>query len=171
MCRQTSNSRIGVAAVYNTVDTVVDESDVNRVLMAFQNWNNALASLDAKKVAALYAPKGVLVPTVSNKVRNTPALILAYFETFLLNKPTGVIDEYNIRAEEFNEAGQAVIMSNSGLYTFTTIGGVVKARFTFLYERAPKNTWLIKLHHSSVLPSMYEASILAPGAFPALSYI
>lgn len=34
----------------------------------FTRWNSALATLDPKNVAALYAPDGVLLPTVSNQV-------------------------------------------------------------------------------------------------------
>ena len=155
--------------VYSTVDTAVDKVDIDGVLKAFQNWNDALASLDAKKVAALYAPNGVLVPTVSNKVRNTPELIIDYFEEFLKKKPVGVINEYNIRAEEFGPQGRPSVMTNSGLYTFTTKDGSVKARFTFMYQRSLTNGWLIKLQHSSVLPSMYKSSALAPGVFPPMS--
>ena len=35
----------------------------------FNIWNAALQTGDEKKVAALYASNGVLLPTVSNKVR------------------------------------------------------------------------------------------------------
>ena len=34
----------------------------------FGVWNKALATLDAKKVAALYTSDAILVPTVSNQV-------------------------------------------------------------------------------------------------------
>src|SRR4051812_40782523 len=39
----------------------------------FDRWNAALASGDAEQVTSLYAPDGVLEPTVSNEVRSTPA--------------------------------------------------------------------------------------------------
>jgi hypothetical protein len=34
----------------------------------FGVWNKALATLDPKKVAALYTSDAILIPTVSNKV-------------------------------------------------------------------------------------------------------
>ncbi len=40
-----------------------------------------------------YAPDGVLLPTVSNVVRNTPEEIEDYFKYFLTLQPKGTIDE------------------------------------------------------------------------------
>ncbi len=45
-------------------------------------------------VAALFStkPQGVLLPTVSDKVRNTPAELLDYFVSFLQREPRAVMD-------------------------------------------------------------------------------
>lgn len=116
----------------------------------FQIWNAALQTGDAAKVAALYCdPGGVLLPTVSNQVRTTPAEITNYFEYFLKLKPKGKIDQSYIR---ILGPGGAV---NSGVYTFTlTKDGKtedVQARYTFVYDKV-HGKWCIMDHHSSAMP-------------------
>lgn len=54
----------------------------------FSLWNDALATLDPKKVADRYAKKGVLLPTVSDVPRTDYAGIEDYFVHFLKNKPS-----------------------------------------------------------------------------------
>jgi len=117
----------------------------DEVLALFDKWNNALQTGDPEQVAKLYADDGILLPTVSNKVRHNHAEIADYFVHFLQKKPEGVIDEANIR-----EFGDIVI--NSGIYTFT-FGGQesVQGRFTFVYRKID-DEWLIIEHHSSVMP-------------------
>lgn len=44
------------------------------------------------QVADMYAPNGVLLPTVSNEYRSTREAIVRYFVSFLKYKPQGVID-------------------------------------------------------------------------------
>ena len=80
-----------------------------------------------------YAPGGVLLPTVSNKVRTTPAEIVDYFTTFLKLKPNGKIDESNVRMLTPDTA------INSGIYTFTLQKdgqpATVQARYSFTYKK------------------------------------
>lgn len=52
------------------------------------------------QVADLYAPSAVLLPTLSNKVRDTREEIMDYFVKFLAGKPTGKIDEYEVSRKE-----------------------------------------------------------------------
>ena len=52
----------------------------------FSLWNNALDTLDPKKVAARYAKNGVLLPTVSDVPRTDFSGIEDYFINFLKNK-------------------------------------------------------------------------------------
>lgn len=116
----------------------------------FQIWNAALQTGDPAKVAALYCnPGGVLLPTVSNKVRSTPAEITDYFQYFLKMKPVGKIDESYIR---ILGPGGAI---NSGIYTFTlTKDGKteqVQARYTYVYDKV-HGKWCIMDHHSSAMP-------------------
>jgi len=62
----------------------------------FSLWNNALATLEPKKVAARYAKKGVLLPTVSDTPRTDFESIEDYFVNFLKLKPQGEILESHV---------------------------------------------------------------------------
>ena len=62
-----------------------------QVRSLFTQWNNALATLDSATVSQRYSSKAVLLPTVSDTPRNTNALIVNYFDSFLQKKPQGVI--------------------------------------------------------------------------------
>lgn len=57
----------------------------------FNLWNDALATLDPKKVANRYAKKGVLLPTVSDVPRTDYPGIEDYFTKFLKLKPQGKV--------------------------------------------------------------------------------
>jgi uncharacterized protein (TIGR02246 family) len=111
----------------------------------FDRWNNSLKTGDPKKVVANYATKSILLPTVSNKPRLTPAEREDYFVHFLEKKPFGKIDSRTIEID-CNTALDA------GLYTFTFgDGSQVKARYTYTYKWNGKQ-WLITSHHSSAMP-------------------
>lgn len=115
----------------------------------FDQWNSALATGDPQKVADLYAPNAVLLPTVSNDVRTDRAGIVDYFTKFLKSQPHGAIDEEIVDVMDPDSA------VNTGLYTFTLNKEgqreQVHARYTFVYEKRD-GKWLILNHHSSVLP-------------------
>ena len=112
----------------------------------FDRWNASLQTGDPHKVVANYAQKSVLLPTVSNVPRLTPAEKEDYFHHFLEDKPSGKIDTRIIEID----CNTAV---DSGLYTFTfaKTGAVVKARYTYTYRWNGKQ-WLITSHHSSAMP-------------------
>ena len=118
----------------------------NEIISLFDEWNNALQTGDPKEVAALYdESNGILLPTVSNKVRHNREEIEDYFVHFLAKGPQGKIDEANVRI-----FGQLAI--NSGVYTFTfKDGATAQARFTFVY-RQNDECWTIVEHHSSQMP-------------------
>ncbi len=117
----------------------------NDILSLFNDWNGALQTGNPAKVAALYEKDGILLPTVSNKVRHNHAEIEDYFVHFLTKGPKGEIDEANVRI--FDQ-----LAINSGIYTFTFSDGVVvQARFTFVY-RWNGESWKIIEHHSSQMP-------------------
>ncbi|MEU4252511.1 SgcJ/EcaC family oxidoreductase [Amycolatopsis sp. NPDC026612] len=115
----------------------------------FPQWNAALATGDPQKVADLYAPDAVLLPTVSNEVRRTRAEIVDYFTKFLQSKPQGVIEDEIV---DVLDADTAV---NTGVYEFVlTKDGKsqrVRARYTYVYE-LHEGRWLIVNHHSSAMP-------------------
>ena len=111
----------------------------------FNQWNSTLQTKDPKKVSALYEENGILIPTLSNKVRHNHEEIEDYFTRFLAKGPRGEIDESNIRV--FGD-----IAINSGVYTFSFKDeSSVSARFTFVY-RWNQERWMIIEHHSSTMP-------------------
>jgi len=115
----------------------------------FDQWNQALATLDPQRVADRYAPDAVLLPTVSNQVRTDRAEIVDYFAHFLLNKPRGQILDSHIKILDPTEA----IDTGTYRFTLTTNGqqSTVDARYTFVYEKIGTE-WLIINHHSSAMP-------------------
>lgn len=112
----------------------------------FDRWNRSLQTGDAQQVVANYARQSILLPTVSNQPRLTPAEKLDYFQHFLENKPSGKID---LRVIELgcNTAWDA------GLYTFTfaKTGASVSGRYSYTY-RWDGAKWFITSHHSSAMP-------------------
>ncbi|MDB5935906.1 MAG: hypothetical protein JWQ01_3250 [Massilia sp.] len=112
----------------------------------FDRWNASLQTGDPHKVAANYAEKSILLPTVSNKPRLTAAEKEDYFRHFLENRPSGAID---LRTIELG-CNTAV---DAGLYTFTFAknGTKVSGRYTYTYRWNGKE-WLITSHHSSAMP-------------------
>jgi uncharacterized protein (TIGR02246 family) len=133
-------------------DTSMSCKTVNKDQIAalFDRWNKALATHDAAKVTANYAPDAVLLPTVSNKPRTDPAAIKDYFVHFLEQNPQGVINTRTIHIG-CNTAYDV------GTYTFTLSGKApgttetVKARYSYVYELR-NGQWLIVHHHSSAMP-------------------
>jgi uncharacterized protein (TIGR02246 family) len=117
----------------------------------FAHWNAALASGDAGQVAALYSLDALLLPTLSDQPRDTPAAIRAYFEGFLARSPEGRIDSRRISLG-CNTALDA------GTYSFRLAGADgggaewVQARYTFAYVHGPDG-WRIQHHHSSLQPA------------------
>ena len=117
------------------------------ILALFTQWNTSLETGNAAKVEANYARDAVLIPTLSNEIRHTPAERIAYFkEEFLPKKPSGKIDKHYLKC-----IGDIAI--NSGLYTFTFGDGTkARARYTFVYQKQRDGKWLIIEHHSSKMP-------------------
>ncbi|MFI5678377.1 SgcJ/EcaC family oxidoreductase [Streptomyces cellulosae] len=122
-----------------------------QVATLFDRWNTALQTGDPDKVADLYAKDAVLLPTVSDKVRTDRAEIVDYFEHFLLNKPVGKKIQTIVKVLDGNSA------IDTGVYEFTLTDPdtgkkrVVKARYSYEYEKVG-GTWKIQNHHSSAMP-------------------
>lgn len=144
--RAAHNLAIDTASDHETV--VCQPATKKLVEELFDTWNNALQTGDAKKVAALYAEDAVLLPTVSNLPRTSPAEIEDYFDHFLQKKPYGIIKQRNIK-QGCNK------LTDAGIYDFEVISDgkktVVPARYTFVYEYR-NNEWKIIHHHSSMMP-------------------
>lgn len=119
----------------------------------FDRWNAALATGKTGEVVKLYAANGILQPTVSNKIRATPAEIGDYFDHFLKLKPKGTINYRQIRVLDDNTA------LDSGAYTFDLVKDgkptKVSARYTYVYEKI-NGEWKIMNHHSSAMPEVVK---------------
>lgn len=152
---------------YSTADPRLSSDAVKQVLGLFDTWNGALASGDPNKVADLYAPNGVLLPTVSNAVRSDRKGLVDYFTNFCKLQPQGVINEYGIREEAVDSNGESSVISNSGIYTFTfgVDGTKVSCRFTYVYKKIGEE-WKILSHHSSQLPTK-----LTPSPYTGKKYL
>ena len=68
------------------------KTSAQEIAALFDRWNASLATLDPDKMAALYTPEAVLLPTLSNKPRTNHEEIREYFVHFLEKKPQGKID-------------------------------------------------------------------------------
>ncbi len=115
----------------------------------FAAWNNALLSLDAKKVAALYAPSGLsFLPTLSPDMIRDNVAANTYFIQLLKRTP-----EAKISADDTQAFGPDAYL-HTGLYTFY-LGpdrSPVQARFSYMWKKM-NDAWIITHHHSSVLPA------------------
>ncbi|GHH65769.1 SgcJ/EcaC family oxidoreductase [Promicromonospora soli] len=117
----------------------------------FDRWNAAVETGDPEKVAALYAPDAVLLPTLSPEIRTDHDGIVDYFEHFLAKNPSGE------RTRSVVEVLDGTTAIDTGLYrfTFTAADGTqtfADARYTFVYEKLD-GRWLIVNHHSSLVPA------------------
>ncbi|MFP4639430.1 MAG: SgcJ/EcaC family oxidoreductase [Guyparkeria sp.] len=146
----------GTGSAVEAIDVPADEScmvcaPATRQLAEdlFNQWNDALKTGDARRVTALYAEDGVLLPTVSNVPRTNHAEIEDYFEHFLEKKPVGTINTRNVKLG-CNK------LTDAGTYTFRVTDGDetrdVPARYTFVWENRD-GRWLIVHHHSSMMPT------------------
>lgn len=121
----------------------------------FDLWNEALKTRDAKQVTALYAEDGVLLPTLSNKVRHNHAEIEDYFISFCEKSPVASVIESNVRIN-----GDLAVNSGACNFDLDADDGTrvtVRVRFSFTYERKTSwpgsgPDWRIVSHHSSVFP-------------------
>lgn len=123
-----------------------------KAIQAFHGWCAAIATRNPALVVGLYAEDAILVPTVSDDIRETQAARLTYFEKFLSNE--GLACEVNSLQSRVSAKVGTVAMG--GLYTFTyREKGLLRmrqvtipARFLFTFEEID-GEWLITSHHSS----------------------
>jgi len=117
---------------------------------ALFDWAEAVASRDVPRVLALYAEDAILVPTLSDEIRDCEAERRRYFEGFLARGPIRCeIEHFKKRVSA--KLGTVVV---GGLYRFhfQRPEGIelVDARFLFTFEEI-EGRWLITGHHSSKL--------------------
>jgi uncharacterized protein (TIGR02246 family) len=121
----------------------------------FSRFSAAWATLDPGVVTGLFTAEPVLLATVSNTPRTTPASVRDYFVSFLKNKPVGKIDSSTIEID-CNTA------SRVGTWTVTVTDPAtgkardVRTRYSFIY-RFEGNDWKIDHVHSSAMPEPTSA--------------
>ena len=122
-----------------------------QIAALFDRWNASLRTGDPSKVVANYAPRSILLTTMSNKPRVSVWEKESYFTGFLARRPVGRIDRRSIQIG----CNWAV---DEGLYSFRfSDGSLVRARYTYT-SRWSGRRWLISSHRASALPEMVAAS-------------
>jgi uncharacterized protein (TIGR02246 family) len=135
-----------------TASSLATKEDIRNL---FNLWNDAVLTGNSQIVAQLYAKDATLLPTLSNKARNTPESIRDYFDKFLLKKPAGkILDDGEEPSLSSIQILSSTCAQDNGTYQFTMgiDGSVVKARYTFIYQKQPDGIWKIIHHHSSLMP-------------------
>lgn len=116
----------------------------------FSRFSEAWGTLDPGVVTALFTAEPVLLPTVSNTPRTTPAAVREYFVSFLKNKPVARIDSSTIEID-------CSTASRVGTWTVALTDPAtghardVRARYSFIYK-FEGGEWKIDHLHSSVMP-------------------
>lgn len=116
----------------------------------FGRFSEAWATRNPDAVTALFTNEPVLLATVSNTPRTTPADVRDYFVSFLRNHPLARLDTSTIEID-CNTA------SRVGTWTVTLTDPVtgqardVYARYSFIY-RFEDGAWKIDHLHSSMMP-------------------
>lgn len=116
----------------------------------FDRFNAAWATRDPDAVRALFTAEPVLLATVANDPRTTPAAVRAYFVDFLRNAPVGRIETSTVELD-------CITASRVGTWTVTLTDAVtgaqtdVAARYSFIY-RWEGGDWKIDHLHSSMMP-------------------
>src|SRR5206468_12197282 len=126
----------------------VDEATVKA---QFDKFNASWATKSADRVTGLFAPGAVLLPTLSDQERTTPAAIRDYFVGFLKKSPVGHIDTSSIRIG-CNMAARMGNWSVALTDPATHKKSVAHARYTFIYSYE-HGQWMIAHLHSSLMPA------------------
>jgi uncharacterized protein (TIGR02246 family) len=116
----------------------------------FTKFNAAWATKDPATVTKLFTKDAVLLATVSNKPRTTPAEIQDYFVGFLKGSPVGTINSstYKMGCNQAARLGTwTVTLTDAATGAKTD----VKARYSFIY-RLENGEWKIDHLHSSMMP-------------------
>lgn len=130
--------------VSQTVGKKCQPISKQEVARLFDRWNAAL-KVNPDAVTANYRKDALLLPTLSNKPRDTHPEIRDYFVNFLAKGPTGIINKRHVRVG-------CNVAFDGGIYTFEFKDGTsVTGRYSYTYEYE-NGQWLIASHHSSGLP-------------------
>lgn len=146
----------------NKVCPVVTSRDIES---QFSRFSAAWATLDPDIVTGLLIAEPVLLATVSNAPRSTPASVRDDFVSFLKNKPVGKIDSSTIETD-CNTASR--VGASTVTLTDPATGKTrdARARYSFIY-RFEGNDWKIDHLHSSAMPEPRSAGQSQGRAFGA----
>lgn len=141
---------LGFAATAQADEMECAEVSPAQVEAQFARFNDAFATRDTAKVAALFTSDAVLLATVSNKPRTTPAEINDYFVYFLKGSPVGTVDTSTVKigCNSAARLGTWTVMMTDAK---TGAKSAVKARYSFIY-RLEDGEWKIDHLHSSMMP-------------------
>ena len=128
---------------------------VAQVEAQFATFNAAWATKDPAKVTALFTDNAVLLATVSNTPRTTPAAINDYFVSFLKNNPQGTITSSTTKVD-CNTASRLGTWTVTFTDSATGVKTDVLARYSFIY-RYVGGQWKIDHLHSSMLPEVAKS--------------
>lgn len=114
-------------------------------------WMQAVNNADTESLLGLYDPHAVLIPTFSNRVRNTPEKLRDYFETLGSRPELSIaLHEKTLIIQEM----QHQLYALAGIYNwrFAVDGEVLnfEARFSYVMDLSKPNP--ILHHHSSQIP-------------------
>lgn len=116
---------------------------------ALDEWAATIAARNVDLILSLYASDAILVPTLSNQVRDCEYSRRTYFQDFFANE--GLVCDVQVFKKRVSRKLGTVVVG--GLYTFTFKKGgeqhLVPARFLFTFEEI-NGRWMITGHHSSV---------------------
>jgi uncharacterized protein (TIGR02246 family) len=100
----------------------------------FTAFNSAWATKQPATVTSLFTKDAVLLATVSNKPRTTPAEIEDYFVKFLKGSPVGTINSSTIKIG-CNSIARVGTWTVGLTDTSTGAKSDVKASYSFIYKR------------------------------------
>ena len=111
-------------------------------------WTKALKTQNTQEVLKLYHSTAVLVPTLSNVLRQGDAALADYFDMFLAKQPS-----CTIRSAIYTEIipDSAGILSGIYDFEFGKDGSKASARYSYVLQ-SHADAWCIMSHHSSLLP-------------------
>jgi uncharacterized protein (TIGR02246 family) len=143
----------GVAAIAGSAEArTMHCAAVSRAIIEqqFTKFNGAWQTRDPDKVTALFAPHAVLLATLSDEPRTTPAGIRDYFVHFLEKAPVAHIDTSTIKIG-CDDAARMGTWTIDVTDPATHAKSAVHARYTFIY-RYSGGRWSIEHLHSSLMP-------------------
>ena len=124
-----------------------------QVHAVYDQWTHAIetANGNPQPVVALYAPKAILLATLSPLPLTDSQQMNEYFAKLTSHK------DMKVQTKQIITHVFPGIAINSGVYVFSFLDKnnkpvALEARFSFVYYQS-NGHWLIVNHHSSLLPS------------------